>query len=610
MDEPQKPGLDRRSFLTGAATGAAAALLAQQASPSDAQPAASAAEPVLQASDTGRHASDFMVDIFKSLDMEYMFSMCASSFMGIHESVLNYAGNENPQSITCTHEEISVAMANGYAKIEGKPVLVCAHATVGAQHAAMALYDAWCDRVPIYLVLGNTNDAADRQGEVFWLHSAQDPCALVREMTKWDDNPASLSHFAESAVRAYKIAMTPPLGPVAIVVDEKMQEEPVPVDARIPKLSIPTPPSGDTAAIAEVARLLVAAENPVILAGRVARTPAGLDLMVELAEALQAGVVDTRRRLNFPTRHPLNGGSPGQADVVLALEAGDISNVTRQAQQRNAKVVSITATHLFQRSNYQDVMRYAEVDMSIAADAEASLPALIEEVRRLTTAARQEAFRQRGVRVAEANRRTFEQARTDATYGWDASPVSTARLSMELWAQLKSEDWSYVTGWVNWPLRLWDFSKHYQYIGRAGAEGVGYYAPASVGAALANKKHGRISVSIQPDGDLMVAPGALWTAAKYQVPILIVMQNNRAYHQEVMWFQRAALKRNRSLERTQDGFGLDNPNIDFAKLADSMGVGSSGPISDPRELAAAIRRGIDVVKRGEPYLIDVVTQPR
>jgi acetolactate synthase-1/2/3 large subunit len=609
MDETDKPGVDRRSFLTGAAAGAAATLIAQS-STAAAQQAATAAEPRVQAGESGRHASDYMVDIFKSLDMEYMFSMCASSFMGIHESVLNYAGNQNPQSITCTHEEISVAMANGYAKIEGKPVLVCAHATVGAQHAAMALYDAWCDRVPIYLVLGNTNDAADRQGEVFWLHSAQDPGALVREFTKWDDNPASLSHFAESAVRAYKIAMTPPLGPVAIVVDEKMQEEHIPADTRIPKLSIPTPPSADSGALAELAKLLVDAENPVILAGRAARTPAGLQLMVELAETLQAGVVDTRRRLNFPTRHPLSGGSPGQADVVLALEAGDISNVTRQARQRNAKVVSLTATHLFQRSNYQDVMRYAEVDMSIAADAEASLPALIEEIKRLTPSSKQEALRLRGERVAEANRRTFEQARIDASHGWDASPVSTARLSMELWAQLKNEDWSYVTGWVNWPLRLWDFTKHYQYIGRAGAEGVGYYAPASVGAALANKKHGRISVSIQPDGDMMVAPGALWTAAKYQVPILIVMQNNRAYHQEVMWFQRAALQRHRSLELTQEGFGLDNPNIDFAKMADSMGVGSSGPITDPRELGAAIRRGIEVVKRGEPYLIDVVTQPR
>jgi acetolactate synthase-1/2/3 large subunit len=564
----------------------------------------------VQAGETRRPASDFMVDIFKSLGMEYMFSMCASSFMGIHESILNYAGNENPEAIACTHEEISVAMANGYAKIDGKPVLVCAHATVGLQHAAMAVYDAWCDRVPIYLVLGNTNDAANRQGEVYWVHSAQDPCAIVRDMTKWDDNPASLAHFAESAVRAYKIAMTPPMGPVALVVDDHMQDEQVRSDLRIPRLSVPTPPAGDSGAVAEAARLLVAAENPVILADRAARTPAGLQLMVELAETLQAGVVDSRHRLNFPTRHPLNGGSTNQADVVLALETGDISAVTRQARERDAKVISVASTHLFQRSNYQDVMRYAEVDMSIAADAEATLPALIEELKRLTTDARREAFRQRGEKIAAANRQTFERARTDATYGWDASPVSTARLSMELWAQLKNEDWSYVTGWVNWPLRLWDFSKHHQYIGRAGGEGVGYYAPASVGAALANKKHGRISVSIQPDGDLMVAPGALWTAARHEIPLLIVMQNNRAYHQEVMWFQREALLRKRSTELTARGFGLGNPNIDFAKMAQSMGVASSGPISDPKDLAAAIRRGIGVVKRGEPYLIDVVTQPR
>ena len=332
--------------------------------------------------------------------------------------------------------------------------------------------------------------------------------------------------------------------------------------------------------------------------------------MVELAVALQAGVVDSGHRLNFPTRHPLRGGAPGQADVVLALEHGDISNVARQARQRNAKVLSISSTHLFQRSNYQDVMRYAEVDMAVAADAEATLPALIEEIKRQTSDARREAFRQRGARVAETNRNTYERARADATYGWDASPVSTARLSMELWAQLKNEDWSYVTGWVNWPLRLWNFDKHYQYIGRAGAEGVGYYAPASVGAALANKKHGRISVSIQPDGDMMVAPGALWTAARHQIPLLVVMQNNRAYHQEVMWFQREALLRNRSLELAHTGFGLGDPNIDFAKMAQSMGVAASGPITDPKDLAGAIRRGLAVVKNGEPYLIDVVTQPR
>ena len=252
-DEPKDSAVNRRAFIAGAATGAAtgaAVALAQQASIASAQQTEKPArEPSVQANT--RPASDYMVDIFKSLDMEYMFSMCASSFIGIHESVLNYAGNKNPEAITCTHEEISVAMANGYAKIDGKPVLVCAHATVGLQHAVMALYDAWCDRVPVYLVLGNTNDASQRNGDVYWVHSAQDPAALVRDITKWDDNPASITHFAESAVRAYKIAMTPPMMPVLLVADGALQEDPVSSHAapRVPRLTRATPPQGDSAAV-------------------------------------------------------------------------------------------------------------------------------------------------------------------------------------------------------------------------------------------------------------------------------------------------------------------------------------------------------------------------
>jgi thiamine pyrophosphate-dependent acetolactate synthase large subunit-like protein len=299
-----------------------------------------------------------------------------------------------------------------------------------------------------------------------------------------------------------------------------------------------------------------------------------------------------------------------EADVILALEVGELSGIARQARQRNAKVISITAGELFQKSNYGDFYRYAETDLTIAADAEATLPALIEEVKRQTTGDRRRVFQERGAKVSESNRQALERARTEATYAWDANPVSTARLSMELWNQIKKEDWSYVSGWVNWPLRLWNFDKHYQFIGRAGGEGVGYAAPAAIGAALANKKYGRLTVAIQPDGDLMCGPGVLWTAAHHHIPLLMIMQNNRAYHMEVMFFQRQALARNRSIDGMKIGFGLDTPNIDYAKLADSMGVASSGPISDPKDLAPAIRRGIEVVKRGEPYLIDAVTQPR
>ena len=234
-------------------------------------------------------------------------------------------------------------------------------------------------------------------------------------------------------------------------------------------------------------------------------------------------------------------------------------------------------------------------------------------MKRLLTEDKKRAFAARGAKLAEASKLALEQQRTAATYAWDASPISTARMSMELWSQIKNEDWSLVSDsfWVShWPQRLWDMSKHYHYIGGAGAEGVGYLAGATVGAALANKKYNRLTVSIQSDGDLMYGPGALWTAAHHRIPMLILMHNNRAYHQEIMQLQHIAGQRNRGFEQCNIGTTITDPNIDYAKLASSLGVESYGPVSNPAELGPAIQRGIEAVKRGNPYLIDVVTQGR
>jgi acetolactate synthase-1/2/3 large subunit len=573
-----------------------------------------------------------MIDVIKSLGLEYICANPGSSFRGLQESVVNYGGNKAPEFITCCHEESAVGMAHGYAKIAGKPLGVFAHSTVGLQHAAMAIFNAYCDRVPVYIVLGNTIDATMRRPGVEWDHSVQDAAAMVRDYTKWDDLPISLPHFAESAVRAYKIAMTPPMMPVLLVADAELQENPVGENAglRIPKLTLAAPPQGDSAAVAEAARLLVAAENPVIVADRAARTPAGMKYLIELAETLQAPVIDQAARLNFPTRHPLNNSQRGreviaEADLILGLELTDfwgVVNSFRDQLQRSSrfiaadgvKLISITAGDLYMKGNYQDIQRYPEVDLAIAADAEATLPSLIEAAKRLINDDRKRMFQDRGSKLAAAQQDAFEQTRIDATYGWDASPISTARLSAELWAQIKDKDWSLVSdvapGMSNWPLRLWAFDKHYQFIGGAGGYGVGYGAPAAVGAALANRKHGRLSVNIQCDGDLMYAPGVLWTAAHHRIPLLNIMHNNRAYHQETMHLQRMANRHNRGTTRAGIGTTMNEPNIDFSKLAQSMGVHGEGPISDPKDLGPAIRRAIEIVERGEPALVDVVTQPR
>jgi acetolactate synthase-1/2/3 large subunit len=314
------------------------------------------------------------------------------------------------------------------------------------------------------------------------------------------------------------------------------------------------------------------------------------------------------------------------ADVVIGLEATDLwtslnsfrdqlERTNKPATRPDVKVISVTSGDLYIKANYQDFYRYTAVDLAIAADAEATLPSLIEEVKRQTTSDRRIAFQARGSKLAAARKEQLAQARTDASYGWDARPVSTARLATELWAQIKDEDWSMVSDVRHlnmWPLKLWDFQKHYQYIGISGGGGVGYNAPATAGAALANRKYGRLSVNIQCDGDLLFAPTVLWTCAHHRIPILNVMFNNRAYHEELMHIQRMANRHNRGIAGSTINVGtvFDDPFIDFSKLAQSMGVYGEGPIENPSDLAPAIRRAIAVVKRGQPALIDVVTQPR
>jgi len=575
--------------------------------------------------------SDFMVDVVKSLGIDYLASNPGSSFRGFHESIVNYGGNSKPEFLTCLHEESAVAMGHGYAKIAGKPIAVACHGTVGLQHAAMAIYNAWCDRAPVVVLAGNHLDATERRAGVEWSHSVQDAAKLVRDFIKWDDTPMSLAHFGESLVRAYKIAMTPPMGPVVIVMDGHLQEQeigsPAPV---VPELSPTVPPQGDSGALRDAAEMLVNAARPVILADRAVRTAEGMARLVALADALQAPVVDRAGRLNFPTNHYLNHtgrarGLVSEADVILGLELYDFwGNVNRMSDlvhreatrtaRADAKLISLGVNDLFIKSNYQSFQRYMPVDLSIAGDAEATLPSLTEEVKRAMSPERRAGNGEREKTLRKAHDEMRARAKVEATYAWNASPISTARLCMELWQQIRDRDWSLVSRSSqvsSWPQRLWKMDRHYRFIGGSGGYGVGYGSPGAVGAALANREHGRLSVSLQADGDLMYAPGVLWTAAHHNIPLLSLVHNNRAYHQELMHLQKMASRRQRGADGSAKiGNVFEEPFIAFSEMARGLGVWSEGPIDDPNELAPAIARAIDVVEQGEPALLDIVSQPR
>src|SRR5207249_8599840 len=370
------------------------------------------------------------------------------------------------------------------------------------------------------------------------------------------------------------------------------------------------------------------AQNPAVICDRMSRTPAGMARLMELAEALQCAVVDQAGRMNFPARHPLNQGARrgavvGQADVILAIEMNDLwgslnsfsDRIVRSSRPNfkpGTKIITLGSRDLYMKANYQDFARFQEVDLAIAGDGEASLPALTEAVKRLIDEGRKSAYDARGKKLAAARLAMIEQAKSDATLGWDASPITTARMCAEVYAQIKDEDWSLVGNAIRntWPHRLWDFKKSYQWNGSSGGAGVGYNAPASVGAALANKRHGRLTVAFGGDGDLMFVPGTLWTPAHHRIPLLYIVHNNRAYHQEYMYLTAMAARLGRGVDNAHIGTTIENPNVDYATVARGFGVHGEGPITDPENLGPALKRAIAVVKSGQPALIDVVTDPR
>ena len=652
----RSPKLDRRRFLTAAAVagasgavssgkaGAATAGTAEAPArlPSALPPnahvvAAEAGAPdVPPYASEGRPGSDFMVDVIKTLNIKYLPANPASSYRAIHESLINYGKNSMPEFLTCTHEECGVGIAHGYAKITNKPLMTLCHGTVGLMHATMNVYNAFCDRMPVVILAGNDLDAAHRPPGVPTVHSAQDINAIVRDYTKWDDTPVSAQHFAQSFVRAYQIATTPPYAPVVLSLDDGLATEPVRDFGQklyIPKFVPTAPPAGEAGAVREAARLLINAERPVIVADRAVNTQRGMNFLVQLAELLQAPMVRERGRLNFPTTHYL--GRPAsviaQADVVLGLELTDYWATVNKFVDNNAegvgtitstiklgtKLISIGTLQLMTKANYQEFQRFQSVDVPIAGDVEATLPALIEAVKYALTDDRKNMIAQRGEATRKDHEKGRDATRQAAAIAWDASPISTARLCAEIYAQIKDLDWSLVpsSGDVSgWPLRLWPMDKPYHWTGTSGGYGVGWGCPASVGGALANRDEGRFSVAIQSDGDLMYAPGALWTAARHKIPLLSVMHNNRGYHQEVMHVQRLSNFRNRVANLGNDlgpvGTSIMNPDIEYHKLAQSMGWWAKGPITDPAELGPAIKEAVAVVKSGQPALVNVWTQPR
>lgn len=570
-----------------------------------------------------RFGSDVIVDLLHGFDIPYAALNPGATYRGLHDSIVNY-GRNRPQIVTCTHEEIAVAIAHGYAKATGKPMAAIVHDVVGLLHSCMAIYYAHVDRVPV-LVLGATGplDRTRRRPHIDWIHSALVNGNAIRDYVKWDDQPVTVADFPASFARAYRIATTEPAGPVYLCYDAGLQEDelerPVAVAAEV-QGARPSAVQADPAALTEAAKLLAAAARPAIVTEYTGRHPSAVPELVALAEELGAPVVDLYGRLSFPTRHPLNltGGEPlADADVVLCVDVGDphralnrLDRTTHEKVSRvpaDCRVIDLGLMELRMSKWSEDLGQLQPVDLSIVADTRLALPALRAALRGHDGAkARQERRRRVEAQGVELRKRTLARSRED----WDASPLTPARLASEVWDAIGAEDWVLTANELEgWAPRLWNIASPARWPGRS--LGTATQIGISLGVALAHKDERKLIVDIQPDGDLLFDPGALWTAAHLRLPMLVVMYNNRAYWNDWEHQIRIAERRGTAVERANIGMDLSDPMPDFAMLARSFGWHAEGPIEDPHAVAPALERAIAAIKRdGRPALVDTIVRKR
>jgi acetolactate synthase-1/2/3 large subunit len=572
--------------------------------------------------------SDIIVDLIKRYDFEYIAMNPGASFRGLHDSIVNY-GKEDPPMLLCQHEEIAVQIAHGYAKASGKPMAVILHNLVGLLHATMAIYYAYIDRVPIF-IMGATGpmDEGKRRPHIDWTHTALVQGNAIRDYVKWDYQPYSIDGVPESFARAYSVMTTEPQGPIYMCYDAGLQEAKLEREIPLPpvaSVATPSPMMPDPRAVEAIADRLLASDMPLLMPEYVGRREGGFEAMVKLAETAGAGVWDINNALNFPNKHPLcvslDKGALKNVDLVVGLDCKDVEKATRELNSTTREIQPVVAPNCdwvemgFAEINMSkwsmDYCRMQPCSVRALGDTALGIPALTDMLQKKisSNSALKDKIEKRKAIIGKRHDETWAKWQEEAKADWDAAPMTVPRLSHEVWEVIKNEDWVLTANTLkNQVRKQWDFDKPYRH---PGVElGTSTQIGMSMGVALAHKKHGRIVVDLQPDGDLMFDAGALWVAAKYEIPMLIVMYNNRAYYND--WEHQIRMARLRGTDEAKAHIGMDlfGPEPDFAGLARSMGVWGEGPVEDPKDVRGALMRALEVVKSGKPALVDTITRHR
>ncbi|HET7672294.1 MAG TPA: thiamine pyrophosphate-dependent enzyme [Burkholderiales bacterium] len=548
--------------------------------------------------------SDAIAAMLRALDIPYLALNPGASYRGLHDSIVNYLGNERPQMLLCLHEESAIAIAHGYAKASGKMMGAVLHSNVGLMHGSMAIFNAWCDRVPM-LILGATGpwDAARRRPWIDWIHTASDQGALVRDYTKWDNQPASVPAAYEALLRAVQMANTAPRGPTYINLDAALQEQkigPLPPVPDVSRFKAPDPVVPQAETVRAAAQLLSTARNPAILAGRVSRSMEGWKTRVALAEKLQAKVfTDIKTPAAFPTDHPLHAAPPAtfpdgkllrDCDVILSLDWVDTAGTLKAAwgdAPIGARVIRVSTDAHLHRGWSADYQGLPPGDVYMMCEPDVAVPMLLDAVK-ARPAAVQPKHETHWPEDNAVSIRALAKAFNELTAGTD---VCISKLPL---------------GW-NGAYR--HFRHPLDYLGADGGGGVGAGPGLTVGAALALKGTSRMVVGIVGDGDFLMGNTALWTATHYKLPCLVIVANNRSFYNDEMHQERVAKERGRPVENKWIGQRIDEPDIDLAMMARAQGAVGIGPVKELKDLKPAIQQGMEQVRKGAVCVIDVRVLP-
>jgi thiamine pyrophosphate-dependent acetolactate synthase large subunit-like protein len=553
------------------------------------------------------YGSDVVADTLRALDIPYIAVTPGASYRGLHDSIVNYLGNTTPQMLLCVHEESAVAIAHGYAKVTGKAIAAAVHSNVGLQHATMAMFNAWCDRMPV-IVLGATGpvDAMKRRPWIDWIHTARDQGALIRGYTKWDDQPASPGAAREALLRGAWIANTAPQGPVYINLDAEMQEAKL-AESQPPIDAARYVPPVVTAAPAELVRgaaaLLKSGKQVVMLAGRASRSEEAWNARVALAEALNARVItDLKIGATFPTDHRLYVGAAHaltpdsvealrNADVILSLDWVDLAGALKLASPSPAaKIIQVSLDYRVHNGWSMDYQGLPPVDLFISADPDAVAPDLVKSI---------------GV----SGRPGATPPPRHASSSPEPPGFGNEHVARILQKAVGGRPATLTHLPISWEDRWWPFRHPLDFLGSDGGGGVGGGPGISVGAALALKNSGRLPIAICGDGDFLMGVTAVWTAVHYKIPLLFVIANNRSFYNDELHQERVARTRARPVENKWIGQRMADPEIDIAAMGRAQGALGFGPITKPGDLAVALEKAIAAVDAGGVAVVDVRVEP-